>query len=252
VPGAVLVTARAVLTPPGDAVGALWRLDALPSAARAAALDAGDGLVAVDLTAVGEADRPEGVERRVAELHAELGDARFSAVSRAFQLVVWAREHRFCGRCGTPTEPQAGEHALACPACELVARPRIAPVVIVLVERGGKALLARSPHFLPGVFSTLAGFTEPGESLEETVVREVREEVGLDVGDVRYFGSQTWPYPHSLLTAFFARSAGGELRLDPDEIAEAAWFAPDDVLPGLPPPHSISRRIIDAWIAWAS
>src|SRR6185436_16767524 len=118
--------------------------------------------------------------------------------------------HRFCGRCGAPTEPVPDERCMRCPACGLMAYPRIAPAVIVLVRRGDEALLARGARF-PGIFfSTLAGFVEPGESLEETIAREIEEEVGIQVKSPRYFGSQPWPFPHSLMVGFHAEWAGGE------------------------------------------
>ena len=137
---------------------------------------------------------------------------------------------------------------MSCPACNRVYYPRISPAVIVLVTRGEEALLARNSRFPLPFFSTLAGFSEVGESLEETLVREVREEVGIDVGDVRYFGSQPWPFPNSLMIGFFAEYRSGELKLDPDEIAEAAWFKREE-LPMVPPPVSIARKLIDAWLS---
>jgi NAD+ diphosphatase len=136
---------------------------------------------------------------------------------------------------------------MKCPTCGLVAYPRISPAVIVLVRKGDQALLARSSRFRLPFFSTLAGFVEVGETLEETVVREIREEVGVTVGDVRYFGSQPWPFPHSLMVGFTARWESGELAPDGDEIAEAAWFSAG-ALPPVPPPLSIARRLIDAWV----
>jgi len=125
--------------------------------------------------------------------------------------------------------------------------PRIAPAVIVLVRRGAEALLARGARFPLPFFSTLAGFVEIGETLEQTVAREIREEVGIEVADIRYFGSQPWPFPHSLMVGFHAEWAGGELRLQETEIVEAQWFRAD-ALPPIPPRLSIARRLIDAWL----
>jgi NAD+ diphosphatase len=140
---------------------------------------------------------------------------------------------------------------MRCPSCGLLGYPRIAPAVIVLVRRGDEALLARGARF-PGLFySTLAGFVEIGESLEETIVREVREEVGIDVKGARYFGSQAWPFPHSLMVGFFAEWAGGEIQPDGTEILDARWFRAD-ALPPVPPRLSIARLLIDAWIGDAS
>jgi NAD+ diphosphatase len=128
--------------------------------------------------------------------------------------------------------------------------PRVSPAVIVRVRRGDAVLLARSPGFPPGLHSVLAGFVEPGESIEETVRREVREEVGIEVDNLRYFGSQSWPFPNSLMIAFTADYAGGELTPEPGEIEVAGWFAPHD-LPTLPPRVSIARRMIDHFVRGA-
>lgn len=173
------------------------------------------------------------------------GAEAFALAGRATQLLDWQQQHRFCGKCGSETVMKSGEHAMLCRACGFVAYPRISPAVMVLVRDGDKLLLARSPHFKPGVFSALAGFIEPGETLEECAVREVREEVGIEITNLRYFHSQSWPFPNSLMVAFFADYAGGDLRPDPNEIEAADWFALD-ALPLLPEPISISRRLIDA------
>jgi NAD+ diphosphatase len=184
---------------------------------------------------------------KLRELYPLLGDERFMMAGRATQVVEWFETHRFCGRCATPTERITGERCMRCPACGLLGYPRIAPAVIVLVRRGDEALLARGARF-PGVFySTLAGFVEIGESLEQTIVREVREEVGVDVTAARYFGSQPWPFPHSLMVGFFAEWAGGEIQPDGTEILDARWFR-SDALPPVPPRLSIARRLIDAWV----
>lgn len=175
------------------------------------------------------------------------------AAGRAVQLAEWARTHRFCGRCATPTEPSAGERGMRCPACGLVAYPRVAPAMITLVTRGDRgpeqeALLARGANFPVPMYSCLAGFVEPGEDLEGAVVREVREEVGLTVGNVRYQGSQPWPFPHSLMIGFRADYISGELALDETEVVDAMWCRKDQ-LPPIPPGISIARRLIDAWRA---
>jgi NAD+ diphosphatase len=185
---------------------------------------------------------------RLRDIYPLLGDARFALAGCATQVVEWASTHRFCGRCATRTERAGTERCLRCPACGLLAYPRIAPAVIVLVRRGDEALLARGARFPGRFFSTLAGFVEIGESLEETVVREVREEVGVEVQSARYFGSQPWPFPHSLMVGFFADWASGDIRPDGAEIVEAGWFRVD-ALPEVPPRLSIARRLIDAWIA---
>jgi NAD+ diphosphatase len=177
-----------------------------------------------------------------------LGEAHFMAAGTATQIVEWQATNRFCGRCATPMERLAGERCLKCPSCGLMAYPRIAPAVIVLVRRGEEALLARGARFALPFYSTLAGFVEVGETLEETVAREIREEVGIEVKDARYFGSQPWPFPHSLMVGFTAQWAAGDLQCDPREIVDAAWFR-RDALPAIPPPVSIARRLIDAWTA---
>lgn len=187
--------------------------------------------------------------RNLHQLWGAVDDRTWMLAGRAVQLVEWARTHRFCGRCATPTELVPGERSRRCPACGLGAFPRLSPAMITLVEReDGKALLARGTNFPRGMFSCLAGFVEPGETLEEAVHREVHEEVGLELGELRYYGSQPWPFPHSLMIGFFAQYRGGELRLDEQEIAEADWFSPDD-LPMLPGRISIARRLIDDWLA---
>jgi NAD+ diphosphatase len=140
-----------------------------------------------------------------------------------------------------------GERARTCPACGLAAYPRLSPAVITVVERGPEILLAQGINFPEPFYSTLAGFVEPGESLEEAVEREIREEVGIEVRDVTYFGSQPWPFPNSLMIGFTATYGRGEIEIDPTELVDAAWFR-KDALPHIPPPLSISRRLID-WAA---
>jgi NAD+ diphosphatase len=179
-------------------------------------------------------------------LFGRLEEAMLAVAGRAFQVADWARTHRFCGACGAAMSRAEGERAMKC-ACGFTAYPRIAPAMMVLVRRGRQILLARNVAVpAGGRMSALAGFLEPGESIEDAIHREVREEVGIEVKDLRYFASQSWPYPNSLMIAFTAEYAGGELRPDPSEIAEARWFGPGDKLPELSPPQSISRALIDA------
>lgn len=165
--------------------------------------------------------------------------------SRAVQIAEWDRSHRFCGACGSTTVPDLSERSRTCPACGQVAYPRISPAMMALVVKGDQLLLARSPHFPPGVYSALAGFVEPGESLEQCVIREIEEEVGIQVQNLRYFGSQSWPFPHSLMLAFVADWAGGAIRPQAGEIEDAQWFAIAD-LPKLPFHFSIARQLIEA------
>jgi NAD+ diphosphatase len=178
-------------------------------------------------------------------LFSVLDDDHFALAGRALQLLEWDRNHQFCGRCGTATEPKRDERVRVCPACKLSAYPRVAPAVMALVTKQDQILLARSPHFPPGMYSALAGFVEPGESLEQCLAREVAEEVGVRVGRARYFASQPWPVPHSLMIAFVCEWESGEIRPQAGEIEEANWFKVLQ-LPKLPSRISIARRLIDA------
>ena len=192
---------------------------------------------------------PQGMAwRGLRALYGRLDDSLFALAGRALQFVDWDRTHQFCGRCGTPMRHRGRERARECPACGLIAYPRIAPAVMCLVRRGREILLARSPHFAPGMYSALAGFVEPGESLEQCLAREVLEETGVRIANPRYFASQPWPFPHSLMIAFVADYAGGGLTPAPDEIEDAQWFTLD-ALPKLPAKISIARRLIDGVVA---
>lgn len=181
------------------------------------------------------------------QLFGVLDDEDFGIAGRALGFLTWDRDHRFCGRCGAPTRRSATERVRVCPACGHSAYPRLSPAVIVLVEREDKALLARNARTRMPFFSTLAGFVEVGETLEETVAREIREEAGIELCDVRYFGSQPWPLTSSLMVGFTARWAAGELVPAPEELAEAGWFGVDE-LPLLPGKLSIARALIDDFI----
>ncbi len=181
-------------------------------------------------------------------LHGVLDDTEWNIGGRATQVLDWLRDHRYCGRCGTPLERSGGERAMQCPVDGLSVYPRLSPAVIMLVERDdGRCLLGRSSRWDVPMYSTLAGFVEPGETLEETVHREIYEEVGVHVKDVTYFGSQPWPFPNSLMIGFQAKWAGGDIRIDPTEIADARWFSHDE-LPMIPGKPSIARELIDAWL----
>ncbi|MDQ1301747.1 MAG: NAD-capped hydrolase NudC [Chloroflexota bacterium] len=185
------------------------------------------------------------------QLYGQLDETQFSLAGRAIQIVAWDRTHQFCGQCGGPTETIPTERAKLCPRCGLTSYPRLSPAIIIAVVRatadGPRLLLARNHRFPAGRYSVVAGFVEPGETLEECAGREVAEEVGIQIKNVRYFGSQPWPFPNSLMIGFTAEYAGGEFELEAAEIAEAGWFAAD-ALPGLPPKMSIARRLID-WFA---
>lgn len=198
-------------------------------------------------------DPSDGAAIGLRAFYGRSAEAEWLAAGRALQLVEWARTHRFCGRCGEPTVPADVDRAMRCPRCGLVAFPRLSPAMITLVTRGDdgpdqRALLARGTRFPLPMYSCLAGFVEPGESLEDAVHREVGEEVGLAVAGSRYVGSQPWPFPNSLMIGFRADYVSGEIECEPSEIVDAGWYRRDE-LPMLPPPISIARKIIDGWIA---
>jgi NAD+ diphosphatase len=185
--------------------------------------------------------------RDIFELLGLLEDEFLLVAGCASQLARWGRTHRFCGQCGSATEDQIKERAKTCPHCKQTYYPRLSPAIIVAVVKDNKLLLARSARFAYNFYSVLAGFVEPGETLEECVVREVREETGVQVKNVRYFGSQPWPFPDSLMLGFIAEYAEGEIELDDSEITDAGWFAAD-ALPNIPPKVSIARRLIDWYV----
>ncbi len=181
------------------------------------------------------------------QAHAGIDEDLFVLGGRAVQIVEWDRTHQYCGRCGGKNETKTDERAKQCPKCKLLSFPRLSPAIIVMVERDGKILLARSPHFPKKMYSVLAGFVEPGETIEECVAREIKEEVGIDVAHIRYFSSQPWPFPNSLMLGFTAEYASGEIQVDGIEIAEAEWFSPS-AMPSIPGQISISRRLIDYFL----
>lgn len=180
-------------------------------------------------------------------LYQKMDTEVFAIAARAVQIIEWDRTHQYCGHCATPTTQLPTERAKRCHSCGLRQYPRLSPAVIMLVYKGDKVLLARAPRFRAGMYSVLAGFVEPGESLEETVAREVREEVGIEVKNIRYFGSQPWPFPKSLMVGFVAEYAGGELTPDLEEIEAADWFDKDN-LPPVPGELSIAWKLIDWFV----
>lgn len=175
----------------------------------------------------------------------------FQQLGYASQISTWAREHRFCGSCGRPTVQVPGERAMYCEHDNLRFYPRISPSMIVLITRGDEILLARSPRFVTGVYSTLAGFVEPGESAEDCVRREVMEEVQVSIKNITYAGSQCWPFPHSMMLGFHAEYESGEIVPQADEIEDARWFSIHD-LPPLPANRSIARYLIELYLAQRS
>jgi len=185
--------------------------------------------------------------RKLRSLFGALDDALLAIAGRAFQIVEWARTHRFCGACGAPTQLMPGERCMRCTACLHMAYPRISPAMMVLIQRGDSILLARHLNSPTGFFTALAGFLEAGESIEDAIHREIHEEVGLRVRDLAYFGSQPWPFPHSLMIAFTAQYVSGDIVVDATEIAEARWFGPGEPLPPMPPLGlSIAGHLIHA------
>lgn len=180
------------------------------------------------------------------QLHA-LDDMLFGLAGRALQLLHWSTYHRFCGYCGAATQPVHSERALQCSACETLFYPKIAPCVIGVIVRGDQCLLARNARFREGMFSAIAGFIEPGETVEDALRREIHEEVGVSVDQLEYIGSQSWPFPSQLMLGYIAHYHSGEICVDGEEIVEAEWFSPDN-LPQVPPPETISGLLIQTYL----
>ena len=183
----------------------------------------------------------------VRDLSGKVPDRDIAIASYAVRILDFDRSTTFCGRCGAKTRPLTTERARICTVCNHITYPRISPAIIVLIKKGDEVLLARSPGSPPGLFSVIAGFNEPSENLEQTVHREVVEEVGIAVRNIRYFGSEPWPFPDSLMIGFVADHAKGEIRIDNQEIEAAGWFT-RSTLPPIPSKMSISRALIEAWI----
>jgi len=198
---------------------------------------------AVELDATTGLDAPHLSAGNLFQILGRVPETLFALAGRAQQMLAWERENQFCGSCGQPMGAHDSERARSCQPCGSLVYPRIAPCIIVLVHKGRDMLLARNANFPGKMFSTLAGFIEAGETVEECLVREVKEEVGVDVNNISYFNSQSWPFPNQLMLGFFAEYAGGEIVCDDDEIAEAHWFTPD-ALPVIPPPESVAGQLI--------
>ncbi|MEM7335357.1 MAG: NAD(+) diphosphatase [Chloroflexota bacterium] len=185
------------------------------------------------------------------QLYRRVTDDELTLAGRALQMIDWDRTHQFCSRCGSATQSKEYEHVKLCPSCGFTMYPRLAPAIIVRVQRetenGREILLARGPNYPPGWYSVLAGFVEPGENLETCVAREIFEEVGIRVKNIRYFGSQPWPFPHSLMLGFTADYESGEFVLQESEIEDAKWFRKEN-MPRIPPRMSISRHLIDDFL----
>jgi len=182
---------------------------------------------------------------RLLQLLAIMDEEMLKAAIYAVQIVRWDQTHQYCGRCQAPTEPKNEERSKICPKCNLVVFPRLSPAVMAAILKENKILLANGQNFPSSFYSVLAGFVEPGETLEECVVREVKEEVGLEVNNIRYFKSQPWPFPDSLMIGFFADYAGGEITVDGVEIRQADWFSIQD-MPRRPDAKiSLAGKMID-------
>lgn len=196
------------------------------------------------------AEAAEFVDLRLAGGLLDFDEAGLLAYARA--MISWRSRHRFCGRCGAATRAAQAGHVMRCtaPGCDSEFFPRLDPAVIVLVTDGERALLGRQAAWAAGRYSTIAGFVEPGESLEDAVRREVLEETGVQVGELRYHSSQPWPFPSSLMLGFIAQAASREIRLGDDELEDVRWFSREDIAsgsPALPPPQSVSFRLIEDW-----
>lgn len=181
------------------------------------------------------------------EAYAHIGEEFWAIAGRASQIVRWRTDNRFCGRCGGGMEEERHELLRRCPQCGFFTHPRLSPAVIMSVIKDDAILLGRAPRFPPGMYSVLAGFVEPGETLEQAVAREVKEEAAIDITDIRYIGSQPWPFPHSLMIGFTAGYAGGDIAVDPTELEDARWFTAAD-MPRLPARFSIARRLIELYL----
>jgi NAD+ diphosphatase len=227
----------------------MFAVDALPDGVELVLLGVdGDGHA---VFAADPGDELPGERRGLRDLAPMLSQAEGGMVAHAVGLLNWHRRHRFCANCGAPSEAREAGHVRVCPACGTQHHPRTDPVVIMLVTDGDRALLGRQAQWPAGRYSALAGFVEPGESLEEAVAREVREEAGVRVDDVRYRSSQPWPFPTSLMLGFLARWAGGEPVVRDGELEDVGWFTRQAIVDGdvqLPPPTAIARRLIDEWL----
>lgn len=182
-------------------------------------------------------------------LYPHIADKQLTQAGRALQVLRWNRDHQYCSRCGQKVSESSTELAKVCKSCGLVSYPRISPAVIMTIIDGDRILLARNKHFSAGKYSPLAGFVEAGETMEQAVRREILEEVNLKVDNITYFGSQPWPFPHSMMVGFTTRYNGGLLQIDNDEIVDAQWFTRDRLPPILPPKSSIARKLVDHFLS---
>ncbi len=196
------------------------------------------------------------IDHRSIYIQGLVGEDTLGEIAQGAALMTWHATHRFCGRCGSPTEPRIGGYKRVCTSCEAQLFPRTDPVVIMLAVTSTHAVLGRSPHFGPGMYSALAGFVEPGETIENAVRREIGEESGLTIGRVVYHASQPWPFPHSLMIGCFGEAVTQEIRFDANELEDCRWFSRDEVRRivagehpeiSIPPAGAIATHLIRAW-----
>ena len=254
----------AELTRRGDARELAWR-DGIPAIAEGGRLEWQEvGDAALFLGFDGEAPRfsaladPATQPFAVMPLLAQMHEADAPLFAAAMSLARWHSRHRFCANCGQATEIVRGGWSRSCPACSAEHFPRVDPVVIMLAEYDGKLLLGRQSQWPEGRYSALAGFVEVGESVEAAVVREVKEEAGIDVSNVRYVASQPWPFPSSLMIACHAEASTADLKIDTTELEDARWFTRDEVQGavdgaedatfGAPPRTAIARTLLERWL----
>jgi NAD+ diphosphatase len=210
--------------------------------------------VLVDLPPEHAVEREGETFAELRPLAAELPAAEAGLIAYARALNLWRANHRYCSRCGDTLLSSRAGHLRHCPACGYESFPRLDPAIIVLVHDGDAVLLGRQASWAPGRYSTIAGFVEPGESLEDAVRREVHEETGIAARDIAYHSSQPWPFPASLMLGFTAQATAAPPVLHDGELEDARWFSRAELLGGsvgLPPPVSISRRLIDSWLQHA-
>jgi NAD+ diphosphatase len=264
---AVVSTADGVLVGPDGGVPVYVPLEELPPQSEIVLLgvdgdgEGGPAVFAADPGAEAAAAlRPDARLVGLRDVAAQAAAADAGLLAHATGLLNWHRRHRFCANCGSPTDSGEAGYVRVCPRCGAQHHPRTDPVVITLVHDGDRVLLGRQPTWPPGRFSCLAGFVEPGESLEEAVVREVGEEAGVTVSSVRYVSSQPWPFPASLMLGFEATYAAGDPHPHDQELEDVRWFARAELERavagegelGIPPPLAIARRLMDGWLARAT
>lgn len=247
----ILVRGQSVAVRPGPEPSVIWDTNPITSGSGTENRAIYLGMMgttpcsAIDLIA--DASLPPGASFSGArELFGKIPEPEVALAAYAIRILDFDRTTRFCGRCGKATRPLQSERAKFCTDCNNIIYPRISPAIIVLVQKGDEVLLARSPRFPEKMYSVIAGFVEPGENLEAAVRREVLEEVGITVQNIRYFGSEPWPFPDSLMLGFVADHAAGEIKIDNNEIEAAGWFDRES-LPPLPSAMSISSALIQAW-----